>query len=1073
MKNSFFKASYLLFSICTFICLFFSIVVKGVSQQSNLQVQRTHSINPYGTQEALMNNGGTLNIIAVMVEFQPDNNEFTSGTGVFGPGSLPFLESDNITIDPLPHNSAYFKNHLTFVKNYYETVSANQLQVNYQLLPDIIRLDQPMEAFSPIGENFTFEKIADLVEQTWSKVEENGGFNADGLDPEKAAFVIFHAGVGRDIELTGQTLDRTPQDIPSVYMGKRALQVSLGEPQFNGFPVNNGTFRITNSLVIPRTLSRPGEDILGNQFVIQLSINGILTANIGSHLGLPDLFNTEDGSSGIGRFGLMDGEGFLGFAGLFPPEPSAWEKIRMGWQAPFDIDLNQESPISLPAASFHQPSSIARHKITEDEFFLVENRHRDPNNTGVDLTIRNVDGLTTTINFQNADTAFNPVNPDLPQQLPAGVLIDVSNFDWALPGGLDIGDDGVAFNEDDRNLNGGMLIWHIDEAIVEDKIEDLAVNNNPLRRGVDLEEADGPQDIGRAVPNIFGDTNVGRGTPFDFWWSGNNSFVISTAGDTLRLFENRFGPDTQPDNNTNSGAPTFFEFFNFSDNLPTASFQARKTEPDLIKKRNLTVSTLPDVNASIPPTDTFRNNYPTSITPFRVANDTFLIIPAAQKTFALHINDNTGNPVFEFPVNVPQQPLVINSKLILSERPASEDSPITLSAWSFEDDSWQNLWETDITANRGFISSNNSDTILVDFTPQSVDPDNGAAFNAQNTAGISTNNRVTPTARLTETNLISSLFGNFNQVSVSQFDNNFRLYPLALELNPQETAFALITDNSIELVTADQPNFTTVFESTSSIDWPVLTDINKNGLLDFIFVDNKTGFLHGRNRNGSNLNFFPIDPPDGTTFTGTPLLADIESDGSTDIIIAGQDSVSMNIFAYSLDGTPKPNFPLFTGTLSDTKNLALNPVMIGNTLFAISHVGDISAWIFPEAETPVHSFKYGSPDRNKPFGQIGEPISEELFSGILNRRETYNWPNPANQETFLRFQLRDAGNVDIEIISMSGSLMLERKMEVSNSAPVEFRVNTESWGSGAYFARIEARVNGNVERKVIKIAVVH
>ena len=89
--------------------------------------------------------------------------------------------------------------------------------------------------------------------------------------------------------------------------------------------MNNGTFHIYNSMIIPRTQSRRGEDIGGNEVVFPLSINGLLCASIGSHLGLPDLFNIADGSPAIGRFGLMDGAGFF-LTMASSPEPSACGK---------------------------------------------------------------------------------------------------------------------------------------------------------------------------------------------------------------------------------------------------------------------------------------------------------------------------------------------------------------------------------------------------------------------------------------------------------------------------------------------------------------------------------------------------------------------------------------------------------------------------------------------------------------------------------------------------------------------------------------------------------------------------
>ena len=158
---------------------------------------------------------------------------------------------------------------------------------------------------------------------------------------DQIAFVLFHAGVGRDIELTGTTLEKTPQDIPSVYISKDAFGRLFDDPSFSGFPIDNGNLLVDNTLILPRTLTRAGEDVTGAEVLLQLSINGMVTAQIGSHIGLPDLFNTETGESGIGRFGLMDGAGIFAYNGLFPPELSAWEKIHMGWADSFEVDYNR------------------------------------------------------------------------------------------------------------------------------------------------------------------------------------------------------------------------------------------------------------------------------------------------------------------------------------------------------------------------------------------------------------------------------------------------------------------------------------------------------------------------------------------------------------------------------------------------------------------------------------------------------------------------------------------------------------------------------------------------------------
>lgn len=78
-------------------------------------------------------------------------------------------------------------------------------------------------------------------------------------------------------------------------------------------------------MIIPSTELRELQLLSGNT-LIELGINGLLAASFGSYLGLPDLFNTSNGKTAIGRFGLMDGQSLFSYNGIFPPEPSAWEK---------------------------------------------------------------------------------------------------------------------------------------------------------------------------------------------------------------------------------------------------------------------------------------------------------------------------------------------------------------------------------------------------------------------------------------------------------------------------------------------------------------------------------------------------------------------------------------------------------------------------------------------------------------------------------------------------------------------------------------------------------------------------
>ena len=164
-------------------------------------------------------------------------------------------------------------------------------------------------------------------------------------------------------------------------------------------------------MLIPRTQSRRGTDISDNEIVFPLSINGLLCVFIGSYLGLPDLFNTENGQPAIGRFGLMDGAGFFAYNGLLPPEPSAWEKVFLGWETPVIISYDETNPIELVAGSLNEPNSIAKIELSSTEYFLIENRHRDPEllsetEASITLTTRTTDGNLVDKKFTNFDEDF-------------------------------------------------------------------------------------------------------------------------------------------------------------------------------------------------------------------------------------------------------------------------------------------------------------------------------------------------------------------------------------------------------------------------------------------------------------------------------------------------------------------------------------------------------------------------------------------------------------------------------------------------------------------------------------------
>ncbi|MCH8567286.1 MAG: T9SS type A sorting domain-containing protein [Balneolales bacterium] len=1009
---------------------------------------------------------GTIHIVAVMAEFEPEENRFTSGNGTF---ELDYLMRDDIIIDPLPHDRGYFEAHLEFVKNYFDQASFGQLNVEYIVLPEIVQLSEPMREYSPTGpDNSLNFRLGNLARDVWEQVAQMSlPSEIDQLPQDRTMFILFHAGAGRDIELTGTTLDNTPQDIPSVYLSSESIGRLLDEPGFDGFPITEN-LRVTNTAILPQTQSRRGEDVTGEEFVLELSINGIVTANVGSFIGIPDLFNTNTGASGIGQFGLMDGAGIFSYYGLFPPLPSAWERVYMGWDSAFDVRLDDQE-ILLPSIAGNPPGNIARHRISADEYFLVENRHRDPSDEGVTLTIRTPNGLIETRTFDNNEERFTPTSQrDFDEILPPGVLINVSNFDWSLPGGLDIGEDGVSGSDDDRILNGGMLIWHIDEAVIRSQMPNNAINNNPDRRGVGLVEADGAQDIGRPA---LGFSNFSNGGPFDFWWSGNDFTVITPTGQRIVLYENRFADDSIPPNRSNTGSPTYFEFYDFSDNIAISSFRARRAGSDQVE---LLYEVQLDGNFALDPL--YGISWPVTtawFVPQTSANsvyDAYLLVPSSDNINAIPYLREQGfveDGYLQFGSGT-TTPLLITES-VTSVKSAS--SGFLIQNWIYSDGAFELRWEQQQDAPLNGMPSRGpgaNSLIHLDGTPFQFDEQTGQITTIN--GGFQESGSID-----SQTAVIQNLSLSFNgtERNLDAYGSDRRLY--AALVQPEASAPAqplLISDDELILLGPGSSDDITL--TRSSFSWPAITDLNQDGNLDYLFVNYEENQLEAKNRNGGFLWNFPARTPEGVRLAGTPLLGDFTGTGETSILVPAADSLSYVILGYDNRLQPLDGFPLYVGSLNHSGEALHQPVFIDSEslLAVVSPRGDLKVWKLGEAEDLSWSRVYGLLPGNKVAAAYSGSAQTQPLSGLLNKSETYNWPNPASTETWIRFQTQTEADITISIASMSGRMLYEQRVRSRGGTAEEVRVDTSGWSSGVYFARVRAQADGREETELIKIAII-
>ena len=992
-------------------------------------------------------------LIALRVEFQPDTSRFTTGNGTFSGALFDSLEAK---VDPLPHDAAYFDAHLQFLSNYIEQSSDGNTIVETHLIPEVITLPGQMGAYSPTGlesdSDAELQKLARLVRQAWDLADAQATLDVSGFDPATTAFMIFHAGVGRDIELIGTTLDKTPEDLPTIFFNLESLNRLVQQPiSFKGMAVQH-------TMLMPRTETRQGFDFIQDApFLVEFSINGLMAASFLNYLGVPDLFNTDNGQSAIGPFGLMDPLGLFAYNGLFPPEPSGWTKQYLGWASPALIgrSIIESSEIDLLAASLPAGQQLIKAPISESEYFLVENRYRDLNNDGLVLTIYR-DGATFEQQVVNGQDDFNSFDVS---GFDGGVVVDVDDFDWALPGGID---------ENDNPLLGGILIWHIDERILAEKIPTNSVNSDPELRAVDLEEADSAQDLGFPSGSIFG-PQAHLGTPFDFFYEGNPVVVITSSGDEISLYQNRFGLDTVPNSNTNAGGSSFIELFDFTTPGTKVSFRYARRESASVR---------------------YINDYPTfagfdvpaysRVTAVENPDMGVYFLGGAELSVAAF----AGQPSSVLaPGRYLSSPVVFpGDQTIFLEVRGQGD--LSLTGRRINEGNFSFSLNTSVgpgaefSVENGLMYEPNQNMI---YALVNSDTYNGLLQITLNSTSATASEVSLPFNRLYSMAATDvGQVGILSEQGVSWLGANSPAWavdfigsqlPGQLVLGEDNSgivgAFTLPQSNQVAFLSADgsvqQIDVARFIPEGSISRLPMLLDVDRDGLLDVLFSAGK--HLLAVSRGGGLIDGFPLSVQ--ADITTQPLVA-IGADGESWIVLVGASDGQLYGLDLGNEGQSLVGFPLSVGA-----TVHATPLIDGNRIYAVSATGGLSVWETDLISGPWWGMQGG--DRfNRSFVRsiVEDPgVSAE---GLLLQDQVYNWPNPIREgQTFFRLTSSTDVEVRITIIDAAGTLVdqLEAGL-VRAQSPVDVQWNTTA-GSGLYFARVEATdSNGNSETSLIKMAVI-
>ena len=490
---------------------------------------------------------GNIRVCVLRISFKEDSKASTTGNGQFLTLNEG-IDCEFYQIDPPPHDQSYFASQLKAVDSYYRSVSYDHmgLDLNYsQIYPfdsSGYTLQNDMAYYHPYNQADLHEsRLVELFQHSLEAAYNQDSINFTNFD----LIVVFHAGIGQDFALP--FLDPTPEDIPSTFVDHNMILESTGN---NGIPV--GPAIVTNGIILPETQNHLQYDIAFEMFSnvsapcdYQYGLTGTFALMIGFAIGLPPLWDIDSGDSRIGIFGLMD-QGSNNGRGLIPAPPDAWTRVYAGWETPMTVI--PENQINIPSRS---ENNLLKIIINGDEYFLIENRTNYVN-TGTSLdSMRYLLWEQSGIYPPFIEVLFDSV--DVEKDIN-DVITGIPGYDLGMPA-------------------AGLLIWHIDENRIQVGLNDYSVNRDLSMLGIDLEEADGAQDLG--YPSFFMFTDPSSGYFGDMWFNGNKEYERANPEMVGQL--PTFSPHTFPNTNANNGSSTFLSITDISSPGDTMSFTISKS----------------------------------------------------------------------------------------------------------------------------------------------------------------------------------------------------------------------------------------------------------------------------------------------------------------------------------------------------------------------------------------------------------------------------------------------------------------------------------------------------------------
>ena len=274
---------------------------------------------------------GPFKVLALLVKFSDQNSNVAA------------TKFDSLIFDTLGNT----------VRDYYDEISYGQLDLITVNLPSSVGWSTAPQTYAYYVNNQngigsypqnSQKLVEDLVDQVDGLIDFSQ-YDNDG-DGYVDAIIVVHSGSGA--EYSGNSTD-------------------IWSHKWSIFPRQKDGVYISDYTIQPEYWTIPGDMTIG-----------VYAHELGHAFGLPDLYDTDYSSNGIGRWGLMAYGAWLGpsLRGASPAHPSAWSRIEMGFETPVNVTSNLSGVSVDPVETGGSIYRLWNSGAAGPEYFLVENRQK-------------------------------------------------------------------------------------------------------------------------------------------------------------------------------------------------------------------------------------------------------------------------------------------------------------------------------------------------------------------------------------------------------------------------------------------------------------------------------------------------------------------------------------------------------------------------------------------------------------------------------------------------------------------------------------------------------------------------